>query len=795
MHIRRFLPALAGLLPVASLLGSVDAGMAGATSHAPAVGVHVAVAGSAAPHRSPQFDRRTVVTAYVTGYHGATVDPVEMPSPTTFVIEPAIGLPSPSNPTGIAASPTGRTVYTGVTSNYVQQGLYTIDTGGNTVTGSYTTGKAPYGVAVSPDGGVAVSANAQADSVTEVTTAAQRAYQVGLTSVLSGSPLYVAFSPTSRTAYLSADTNTHNGALVSVTVDTLRPGWSVSLDATGGTGCNLVGGVAVTPDGTTALVACNSVAIVYEVSLASHTVTTVPLDAFPGGGHAEQVAFLSSSRALVTWETDVESTRANLSVLHLPASTLTELALPHAGFTPQGPNGGIAVAPTGTEALVASRTATALYVVHLGSTPPTVDPTTIPVGGGPSMVTFAKAPYAPVLGYWEVASDGGIFTFGGANFFGSEGGKPLNQPIVGMAATPDGRGYWEVASDGGIFAFGDAGFFGSMGGHPLNQPIVGMAATPTGHGYWEVARDGGVFTFGDAGFSGSMGGKPLNAPVVGMAATPSGQGYWLAAADGGIFTFGDAPFWGSAAGTLTGGAPVVGMAAAAGGDGYWLVAGAPLTGKVVTIDPGHNGGNGAAPGIIDQLVWDGTGYETCDTTGTATDAGYPESQFNFDVALGLAADLRAERPTVVLTRTTNTGVGPCVPERAAIGNEAGSAAAVSIHADGGPPGGRGFAVLEPVADGINDAIVGPSAALAVDLRNAFQAVTGEPPSTYDGVDGIQPRSDLGGLNLSTVPKVLIECANMRNATDAALVVEPSWQQLAARGIAAGITAFLTAPPG
>ena len=313
--------------------------------------------------------------------------------------------------------------------------------------------------------------------------------------------------------------------------------------------------------------------------------------------------------------------------------------------------------------------------------------------------------------------------------------------------------------------------------------------------YWEVAADGGIFTFGNAPFSGSEGGKPLNAPIVGMAATPTGGGYWEVAADGGIFTFGDAPFWGSAAGTLGAGAPVVGMAAAGGGSGYWLVVGAPLTGRVVTIDPGHNGGNAAAPGIIDQLVWDGTGYETCDTTGTATDGGYPESQFNFDVALFLAADLRAEGATVVLTRTTNTGVGPCVPERAAIGNEAGSAAAVSIHADGGPPGGRGFAVLEPVADGINDAIVGPSAVLAIDLRNAFESVTGEPPSTYDGVDGIQPRSDLGGLNLSTVPKVLIECANMRNPTDAALVVEPSWQQLAARGIAAGITAFLTAPPG
>ena len=145
-------------------------------------------------------------------------------------------------------------------------------------------------------------------------------------------------------------------------------------------------------------------------------------------------------------------------------------------------------------------------------------------------------------GYWEVASDGGIFSFGDAAFAGSVGGQHLNAPVVGMAATPDGRGYWEVASDGGIFAFGDAAFEGSMGGRHLNAPVVGMAATPDGRGYWEVASDGGIFTFGNAAFEGSMGGHHLNAPVVGMAATPDGRGYWEVAPDGGIFTFGDAPY-------------------------------------------------------------------------------------------------------------------------------------------------------------------------------------------------------------------------------------------------------------
>jgi hypothetical protein len=163
-------------------------------------------------------------------------------------------------------------------------------------------------------------------------------------------------------------------------------------------------------------------------------------------------------------------------------------------------------------------------------------------------------------GYWEVASDGGIFTYGDANFYGSMGGKPLNKPVVGITATPDGLGYWEVASDGGIFSFGDANFYGSMGGKPLNKPIVGIAATPDGLGYWEVASDGGIFSFGDAAFHGSMGGTVLNKPIVGIAATPDGLGYWEVASDGGIFNFGDAAFLGST-GSIALNAPIVGISA------------------------------------------------------------------------------------------------------------------------------------------------------------------------------------------------------------------------------------------
>ncbi len=170
-------------------------------------------------------------------------------------------------------------------------------------------------------------------------------------------------------------------------------------------------------------------------------------------------------------------------------------------------------------------------------------------------------------GYWLVAADGGIFAFGDAGFYGSMGGKPLNQPIVGMAATPDGKGYWEVAADGGLFAFGDAAFHGSMGGQPLNKPVVGMAADAATGGYWLVAADGGIFAF-TAPFYGSMGGQPLNAPIAFVTGTPDYGGYRMVGSDGGVFNFGDAQFYGSAA--APGSAGWDALAATPDGGGYWL---------------------------------------------------------------------------------------------------------------------------------------------------------------------------------------------------------------------------------
>jgi len=236
------------------------------------------------------------------------------------------------------------------------------------------------------------------------------------------------------------------------------------------------------------------------------------------------------------------------------------------------------------------------FAVNFGSVPqPTftvvsdnVITTTAPPGAGVVNVTvvgFDESTPSPISpadrynynpGYMLTGSDGGIFSFGqvpgNAGFFGSAGGIHLNQPIVGMALTPDGGGYWLVAADGGVFAYGDAVFYGSAGNVHLNKPIVGIAATKDGAGYWLVASDGGVFSYGDAIFRGSAGALTLASPIVGIASTGTQDagGYWLVGADGGVFAYGNAQFAGSAGG-LPLAAPVVGITPNPAGSGYWLV--------------------------------------------------------------------------------------------------------------------------------------------------------------------------------------------------------------------------------
>ena len=249
----------------------------------------------------------------------------------------------------------------------------------------------------------------------------------------------------------------------------------------------------------------------------------------------------------------------------------------------------------------------------------------VPTGAGAATTAPAPAATTPpkVSTYWLVASDGGIFAFGGAGFYGSTGSMALNKPVVGMAGTADSAGYWLVASDGGVFTFGDAGFFGSTGAMSLVKPVVGMAATPTGGGYWLVAADGGIFAFGNAQFYGSTGSIHLNKPIVGMTATPDGKGYWFTASDGGVFAYGTAQFYGSL-GNVPQKFPVVAMAATATGKGYWFT---NSNGAVTAFGTAVYGGS--APQVLNKPV---VGMARATGSGLFGGSTYPSGSFGYDIA-------------------------------------------------------------------------------------------------------------------------------------------------------------------
>ncbi|MDQ0760363.1 N-acetylmuramoyl-L-alanine amidase [Streptomyces canus] len=220
-----------------------------------------------------------------------------------------------------------------------------------------------------------------------------------------------------------------------------------------------------------------------------------------------------------------------------------------------------------------------------------------------------------------------------------------------------------------------------------------------------------------------------------------------------------------------------------------------LRGKVVVIDPGHNLTNFRHTAEINRKVDIGTNRKECDTTGTSTNSGYAEAKFTLDVADRLRTLLEKQGVTVKLTQDGDRPYGPCVDERARIGNSAKADAVVSIHADGAGAGQRGYHVILPgrVHQGIADTrrIVAPSARLGERIADDFGRATGTGRSNYigDGT-GLDTRTDLGGLNLSRVPKVFIECGNMRDSKDAALLTSGAWRQKAAQGISEGIVSFL-----
>ncbi|MFG3404561.1 N-acetylmuramoyl-L-alanine amidase [Streptomyces sp. NPDC048142] len=221
----------------------------------------------------------------------------------------------------------------------------------------------------------------------------------------------------------------------------------------------------------------------------------------------------------------------------------------------------------------------------------------------------------------------------------------------------------------------------------------------------------------------------------------------------------------------------------------------PLTGRTVVIDPGHNPRNRDHTREINEQVDIGTGRKECDTTGTSTDDGYAEARFTLDVSHRLRTLLEAKGARVRLTHDADRPFGPCIDERARIGNEAKADAVVSVHADGSAVDNRGFHVILParVKGGGADTskIVKSSADLGARIAGHFVRTTGSAPSNYIGGNtGLDTRNDLGGLNLSTVPKVFVECGNMRDPKDAALLTSASWRQKAAQGLADGITGYL-----
>jgi hypothetical protein len=239
-------------------------------------------------------------------------------------------------------------------------------------------------------------------------------------------------------------------------------------------------------------------------------------------------------------------------------------------------------------------------------------------GGAPlaaPIVAMASTPNG--RGYWLVAADGGVLSYGNARFHGSTGGMALARPIVGMAPTFDGRGYWLVAGDGGVFSFGNARFHGSTGASPPASGVVGIAPTNTGAGYWIASARGEVFAFGDARFHGDLRGLPINAPIIDIVTAPFGSGYYLLSADGGVFSFGSATFHGSTGGMALA-RPVTAMVPFPFGYGYWLVA---SDGGVFTFGRGSSffgswaAAPPSAPVVAGAAAADGRGYWLATSAG------------------------------------------------------------------------------------------------------------------------------------------------------------------------------------
>lgn len=211
-----------------------------------------------------------------------------------------------------------------------------------------------------------------------------------------------------------------------------------------------------------------------------------------------------------------------------------------------------------------------------------------------------------------------------------------------------------------------------------------------------------------------------------------------------------------------------------------------IAGMVVFLDPGHNGANDAS--ISRQVPTGRGGTKDCQASGTTTNTGFPEHTFTWDTTLRIRQALDALGVRTAMSRGNDNALGPCVDERAAMANALRPNAVVSIHADGGPAGGRGFHVNYS-APPLNAAQAGPSVQFARVMRDQLQA-SGIPPANYIGSDGLNGRADLAGLNLAQYPSVLVELGNMKNGTDAGLMESDAGRQQYANAVVRGIAGFL-----
>ena len=216
-----------------------------------------------------------------------------------------------------------------------------------------------------------------------------------------------------------------------------------------------------------------------------------------------------------------------------------------------------------------------------------------------------------------------------------------------------------------------------------------------------------------------------------------------------------------------------------------------VAGMIVFLDPGHNGANDAS--MTRQVPTGRGGTKDCQTTGTSTADGFPEHTFNWDTVLLIRAELDQLGVRTAMSRGNDEQVGPCVDERAAMANALQPNAVVSIHADGGPPTGRGFHVLYS-SPPLNPVQAVASVQFARMMRDQL-AAAGVPPSTYVGTDGLNPRADIAGLNLAQYPSILVELGNMKNPVDSSLMESQDGRQKYADAVVKGVVEFLqTQPP-